>query len=325
MRASICFLVLCVVSCRRAPAPAPVVDAASAPSAARVSPVVASTASSAAPPAITITNVGPAEFEITSDGGALATAARIERREADGSWRALEHLDVDRGYRLVDDCAKSDACVQAQALRPVPWSGFNCSAQCNGTCRANGWEGPGTFRLSVSSCDGKTMASGPSFELPDSAHLESTARRFAVTDVLSVTAMRLDVATAPGEVGDAARGDRVAGFPVRGPSRPLDGAQVTELTTLLRSDHGFDDHVTKRCAVEHLVGFRITHRLATLGLPRQQVVDMAVDFRCHKLLLARGDGSKRAVDASHFDPSRTAFLALARAAFPADSELAALR
>jgi hypothetical protein len=93
------------------------------------------------------------------------------------------------------------------------------------------------------------------------------------------------------------------------------------------STNGFDDEVMKRCAVEHLVGVRVVRRLATTGPPRTETVEIAMDFLCNKLFIVHGGerGSERRVHATHFDPSRAAWIGWAKRALPEDREIAALR
>ena len=150
------------------------------------------------------------------------------------------------------------------------------------------------------------------------------------TDVLRVDAVRLEL---PGPKWDAIdpTSTLLAGFAERGAESPLDHETTDALVKALRAPHGFDDDIVKRCAVGHLVGFRVRRSLATTAdtkeSPEPEVVDVAVDFTCQKLFVVRGgaQGGARTVHATHFDPSRAAFLALAKKALPADPEIAALK
>ncbi len=129
---------------------------------------------------IVITNLSPGRFEVSNKGPApvkLKTSASIERQDSGGGFQAIEsRFDVGKGYRLIEQCVATEPpCVEIPAsgkLYPVRWSGFNCSAQCNGTCRANSFEGPGTFRLVVTQCEGDAQVAGPTFELPELAKLK---------------------------------------------------------------------------------------------------------------------------------------------------------
>ena len=97
----------------------------------------------------------------------LASELTVERQRADGSFEALQNLDLS-SMKLVASCAQSaSACVRVdeRGLRPVPWSGMSCSSQCNRTCDKN-QRLSGRFRFVVKSCDGKTRYEGPVFELP---------------------------------------------------------------------------------------------------------------------------------------------------------------
>jgi hypothetical protein len=284
----------------------------------------------AAPPAIVVTNVGPTSFEVTNKGtGAvkLEERAAIERRGADEVWTALDGLDLGRGYHLAEGCerAPKDRCVDLAAgasLRPAPFRGYSCSSQCNGDCDKNVWLS-GSFRLSVTTCDGARIA-GPAFTLPDSSRMAAVDRLWAATDVFKVVAARLDPAnksrtwdgTTPRTAG------RIADFVVAGPERELPEAARAQLADLLKDDKGYDDRVAKRCAMGKTVGFRISKTLATTDTqPHVGDLEMAIDFNCQKLFLTRdGAGGRRVVHATHFDPSRPAFLAFAKTAVP-DADL----
>lgn len=284
------------------------------------------------PPDVTITNLTPGELEIVSSTGVkLAGVARIERK-VDTGWAPLAELDGGKGYRLVERCQGADppACVDlrpSSAIHPVPFRGFGCSSQCNDACRANVWEGPGTFRMVVSTCDGVSVA-GPPFQLPGPEHASSLLRWGLATDVTRAWAMRLDRPAAGWNGASPPAPGRLAGFTVRaGSERLLDEPEVTGLLERLRAPGGYDDQIAKRCAMDHLVGFRLARRPATTGAPLEDEVEIAVDFACQKLFAVRGGarGSARTVHATHFDPSRAAFLTLARRALVDDAELGKLR
>src|SRR5687767_3460604 len=94
------------------------------------------------PEGLTITNLMPRQFELTSDRAlGIASTARIERRGDDGRWSPIESLDNGPGYRLVTNCDDTPpACVELAAgakLRPIPLSGMSCTSQCNDSCSAN--------------------------------------------------------------------------------------------------------------------------------------------------------------------------------------------
>jgi hypothetical protein len=119
----------------------------------------------------------------------------------------------------------------------------------------------------------------------------------------------------------------VAGFAVvSGSEHPLDKAAQDELVRLLRAPKGFDDQILKRCGVRTLVGVRLTRTLETTGAtPRSAVAEVALDFACQKLFSVEGDAQHRIVGASHFDPSRPAFVDWVKHALPADPDIAKLR
>ncbi|HET6582045.1 MAG TPA: hypothetical protein VFG69_01335 [Nannocystaceae bacterium] len=287
----------------------------------------------AAAPALTITNRLPGSFELVSEGDvALSGVARIERRAADGSWSPIGNLDLGKGYRLVERCdAEVPACIELDAgvvRRPVPFLGLTCSSQCNHTCRANKWLGPAELRLAVHGCNGG-VAAGPSFEWPDVDHVGQMPRWGIATDVVRATAMRLEVHVGRWTLEQPAEAGRLAGFDVKSAKeRDLAPTELATLVELLRSPTGYDDRSERRCAFgKTLVGFRLVRAPATTAAaPREEDVEIAIDFHCRKLFVVQGghDGIPRTVHATHFDPSRAAWLALAHASLPGDRRVAQL-
>lgn len=333
-------VLLATAACAREPAPRPSVadalPAASLSTPGPASPSAAPPIASAPPPAaapsapaLTLTNLETGAFEIGNpgrDAREVAVTAALQRREGD-SWADVPGLDANLGYRLVETCpapeAAPPACVRLGAgavLRPVPWQGLSCSAQCNGTCRANAWLGPGTFRLAVRSCDGGAVTVGPPFELPGPDHSGPALKRWGLSgDALTATVARLDLGP------HAAGAKQIAGFDARARSgRPLSAADLSALVALLRSPRGYNDTIARRCLMKHLVGFRIERQLATTGEPRQAVTEIAIDFQCHKLLaVSRSDASVG--HGTHFDGLHADYLALVQRALPDDAEIAKLR
>jgi len=280
---------------------------------------------------LTITNLEPGVFEIAASSATqLKTEASIERKTSAG-WEAMTALDLGRGYRLVAECSEDTPCVDVapgHALVPVPWSGFNCSAQCNGSCRANSFEGPGTFRLTVRSCDGSASFSGPELELPEVLRAHDLERWGLVSDVAKVTVMRLDFPKTEFDAAAAAAPDRLAGFVIRpGSEQALDKATTDAFVALVRENKGFDDQTLDRCKSRDLVGFRIERTPRTTGTaPRSDLGEIAIDFACDKLFGAHGgSGRPRKAIATHFSPSRASFLALVKRALPADAQIAKLK
>jgi hypothetical protein len=290
---------------------------------------------------VTITNLAPGHFEIGAGASTrLATHATLEQRGADGTWKALENLDLGKGYRLLERCAEeAPSCVEVapdRPLRPVAFRGFDCSAQCNQSCRANVWLGPGAFRLAVHGC-GEPASSGdprgPTFELPDARSPQAFARWGIATDVVRATIMRADLPVAGGwDVVAPPTSARVAGLVARASSeRPLDHAGLDTLLALLRDPKGYDDAVAKRCAVENIVGVRLYRRLATTALNDEtelDTVELAFDFRCQKFFAVTGGSKGRpreVVVATHFDPSRAAWSAFVKRELAEDPEIRKLK
>ena len=279
---------------------------------------------------VVITSLGAGRSEITTtESVSLSPRARLERRAEGGAFAEVTDLDAGAGYRLRASCTSpaSDAPVAlavGETLRPVPWSGLSCSAQCNLTCRANAFLGPGTFRLVVRGEAGGELA-GPTFEMPGPEHAEAPAlERWGLAQgVTRATAARVDLARGVWEPGAPARADQIAGLVPRREPRAVEGDLTNQLVERLRDAKGFDDRVLKRCLMGSMVGFRMTRSLPTTGAPREETVDVAFDLTCAKLFVVHGAGAARSVHATHFDPSRAALLALAKRALPDDAELAA--
>jgi hypothetical protein len=269
---------------------------------------------------VAITVAGPGAFEIENTGAApmkVATVAHIE--DGDGASLAL---DLDKGYRLLEQCPTKDehpdACVEiapGATLHPVPWTGFGCNAQCNPTCRANTWEGGGRFRLVVKSCDGADTFASPEFPIPHDSRLGPFARAGLTMDVASATVARLELPTQEFALGAPATPDHIAGFKVRpGTEKPLDRALVDKLLALMLHENGFDDQIAKRCLMTDLVGVRLLRHPRTTGAPKTDVVEIAFDQTCSKFFAVRGDATHRVEMATHYDPQRPAFLAWAKRA-----------
>ncbi len=322
-------VVALAVACGHAPK---VADNAHGP-APEAAPPAASATTTAAPASLplAITNLEPGVFEIAASSPVrLKTEAVIERKTSSG-WEALGALDLGSGYRLVTDCSQDAPCADAapgRALVPVPWSGYNCSAQCNGSCRANSFEGPGAFRLTVRECEGPRASSGPEFELPDVLRAHDLERWGLVADAAKITIARLDFPTKAFDAAAPAAPDHIAGFVVRaGTEKVLDQANADALVALVRDHKGFDDATLERCKLRDLVGFRIERALKTTGAaPRTDTTEIAIDFACDKLFAAhRGAALQRKAIAVHFAPSRPAFLALVKRALPADPQIAKLK
>ena len=289
---------------------------------------------------VTIDNLLPGRFEITAERStSVSSSLTIEQRSPEGAWKPLENLDLGKGYRLVEKCTESPlpTCVELSAsrpLHPVAFQGFDCSAQCNGSCRANRWVGPGTFRLVVRGCEHATAAraEGPAFDLPDPRSAEGLVRWGLATNAKRATMVRLDLPTAGGWTAEAMPSSgRLAGLIERPKTeRALDQNSLETLVALLRDDKGYDDLIQKRCAIGKVVGVRLHRQSASFGPSDEttmESVELAFDFRCQKLFAVYGGfrGRAREVHATHFDPSRRAWLEFARHALAEDRELQTLK
>ena len=110
----------------------------------------------------------PGSLELRANGTVeLAPELIVERQLGDGSFEALQNLDLG-SMKLVTSCdQRTNTCVRVdeRGLRPLAWSGMSCSSQCNPNCDKN-LRLDGRFRFVVKLCDGKTRFEGPVFELP---------------------------------------------------------------------------------------------------------------------------------------------------------------
>jgi hypothetical protein len=128
--------------------------------------------STAAPPSsplqVTIRNGSvPGAFIVESSGPDVELSWMVGvERFVDGKW-VVEPVRI----TLQETCAQTmGACLKlarGSHVQPKPWTGLSCASQCRANCRGNVWAGPGQFRFSVRSCDGKWRVHGPPFLLPE--------------------------------------------------------------------------------------------------------------------------------------------------------------
>ena len=104
----------------------------------------------------------PGAFAIEGGAGlSLRSRAAIEQQTKTG-WRP-----VFEEFYLTQDCAavaRLPACVtlkSGETLRPVRWTGFTCQGQCPRSCKKNIYRPPGTFRLTLTTCDGTQLSGAP--------------------------------------------------------------------------------------------------------------------------------------------------------------------
>jgi hypothetical protein len=97
----------------------------------------------------------------------------VERETADGAFEDFSHLDLG-GLKLVEKCpTDADApfppCIhltKGQTLRPVPWTGYSCSSQCNHECTKNVYYADQRFRFVVKTCKSGERFEAPVFQVP---------------------------------------------------------------------------------------------------------------------------------------------------------------
>jgi hypothetical protein len=110
----------------------------------------------------------PGAFEVENTGDAieLSWTVGVEQKVGE-AWesRVVEEL------RLVEQCdppptTRCRNLDKGVKIRPIPWTGFSHTAQCQTSARANIYLGPGTFRFVVTSCDGSRKYYSEGFTLP---------------------------------------------------------------------------------------------------------------------------------------------------------------
>lgn len=123
----------------------------------RSSPALVRVSNGAKPGALEIRATKPME---------LAPDLIVERQREDGAFEIVRNLDLG-SMHLVAACSQpTKRCVRvdSRGLRPVPWSGMTCSAQCTGICDRN-VRLHGRYRFVVTTCKGHTRYEGPVFTL----------------------------------------------------------------------------------------------------------------------------------------------------------------
>lgn len=155
-------------------------------------------------------------------------------------------------------------------------------------------------------------------EIPDDPH--SQVRWKATANVVSGTARRV------AEAAENLQGERMAGYLILpGVEQPLGNETLQELITFVRSEHGFNDAILKRCKSGLGVGFRLVRKPSIAEDPAsERTIDLTVDFGCNRLNLAYA-GSTTLLQSTHFDEIRNRFVVLVQHALPDDPELSRLR
>ena len=272
-------------------------------------------------PALVIGNDGPGSFTLRATRAVpIATIARLERHNADGTWSADPVPEGSPGYLLSESCsaAPPPACrslVAGDTLLPVAWSGDNCAGQCGKPCWPYQFQS-GTHRLVVSSCaTPPEQFAGAPFEMPST--IQALARLRAASAITHVRAARVDFdrfelgakALAPGQIAGLKE--------MRGTSHELDPELSAELLQWLRANDGFNDFVAKRCAPTVGAGFVLTREAANAGRTGQRT-ELSVDIGCRRLNLVQ-EGEE--LSSSYFDPSAEVLFGILRRIFPEDRGL----
>lgn len=269
-------------------------------------------------PKVVTTIIGPGQLEVEANGVSLASDVVIDGKGR-GETSAFKPVITNEPYLLAESCGARPApgacSTPDHPIHPVAWTGMTCGSQCPTGCRANVPVGPGTFRFVVSSCDRKTTYPSPEFEFGGADDMQANDRHWAAKSTKKGSIARLelpikwDATTAPSAT-------TIAGMTIEGNEQPLDDETRMALAGALDSTTGYDDRIAKRCAMGKLVGFKLTRTLPTTSdQAKEQTNEIAVDFTCQKIFISRGDHAPRLVHASHFDPSRPAFVAIAKKYF----------
>jgi hypothetical protein len=133
------------------------------------SPSVAQQGDKPMDPFVEVHNLeSPGAFEVVNHGGVVDLAWEVGVEQAsDGEWRRV----MVEQFELVERCGqpKGSPCRTLEkdaVVRPVPWTGYSCTSQCNEACRANVYYGQGRFRFVVWDCSKQHRFEGPPFDLP---------------------------------------------------------------------------------------------------------------------------------------------------------------
>ena len=280
----------------------------------------AASTASAASPALLIVNADPGAFTLRAARALeVLTVARIERRNADGSWTEALSANGAPGYQLNETCSAvpSPPCRSLSAgetLVPVPWTGDDCGAQCGQPCEPEEHYQSGPHRLVVTACAAPhERFEGAAFEMP--ATSQALARLRAASDVEQVRAVRLDSRNfrfTPGVIEPG----RIGGLKeISGTTQELSPELTVELLQWLRAETGFNDHVQGRCVAGLSVGFVLTHKPVA---GTRQRTELSVDADCRSLGIYRNGED---ISGTHFDPSRERFFDIFRRVFPNDQRL----
>jgi hypothetical protein len=110
--------------------------------------------------------------------------------------------------------------------------------------------------------------------------------------------------------------ERVAGYLVAGPARPVSADASKKVAALLVDDATYDFSPRKACRVDGLFGFRFTKE--------QSSVEVAFELRGERVYVAIADApGKGRVFSARFSPARAQVFDALRAAFDGDRDLPA--
>jgi len=109
---------------------------------------------------------GFGSFTLVNRGPAvqLRSAIKVER-QVDAGWQDARVTN----FYLIEQCTRAPvpACITLAAgatLRPMPWLGNFCYAQCPVNCELDGPLPAGSYRFVVMTCDGTRQFASPPFQ-----------------------------------------------------------------------------------------------------------------------------------------------------------------
>lgn len=262
-------------------------------------------------------DLGAGRFALrANDTVALSAGARLEGREADGTFAPVP---LETRLYLGGDCTRERAAANCRTLRagdvivPAAWDGSSCAGSC---CPVRD-EDPrysGSFRWVISACGtpSSTRSASPEFALP--GRYRELYRIRAAAHLQSANVAQLDPRSA--DDGVVADPDRIAGHATFSAEVPLSDELVRELAQWL-SGPGFKDDVLRRCKRANAFGFRGVRRAASLELT--EVTEIAIDLHCSSVAVVYEEGGVRRRMDAFFDPSRRVLMSILERALPGAS------
>jgi hypothetical protein len=106
------------------------------------------------------------EFSVVNRGGPISLNSTVTvERLANGKWVRASVTNL--YLRETCDAKQPARCTRlepGQVIKAARWTGNFCSSQCPSPCRLDGPAPAGTYRFSVTACDGKETFSSSEFK-----------------------------------------------------------------------------------------------------------------------------------------------------------------